>query len=31
MFIFILITVFANILQDLLYTLIDPRVGYESE
>ena len=31
MFIFILITVFTNILQDLLYTLIDPRVGYESE
>ncbi|WP_010612212.1 ABC transporter permease [Halococcus hamelinensis] len=31
MFIFILITVFANILQDLLYTLIDPRVGYENE
>ena len=31
MFIFILITVATNILQDLLYTLIDPRVGYENE
>jgi peptide/nickel transport system permease protein len=31
MFIFILLTVVVNILQDLLYTLIDPRVGYESE
>jgi peptide/nickel transport system permease protein len=31
MFIFILLTVATNILQDLLYTLIDPRVGYESE
>ncbi|WP_440006851.1 ABC transporter permease [Halomicrococcus sp. SG-WS-1] len=29
MFIFILLVVFINILQDLLYTLIDPRVGYE--
>lgn len=29
MFIFILLTVFINILQDLLYTLIDPRIGYE--
>lgn len=28
MFIFILIIVGINILQDLLYTLIDPRVGY---
>jgi peptide/nickel transport system permease protein len=31
MFIFILIIVFTNILQDFLYTLIDPRVGYENE
>ena len=29
MFIFILLLVFINILQDLLYTLVDPRVGYE--
>ncbi|MFT4945238.1 MAG: peptide/nickel transport system permease protein [Halovenus sp.] len=29
MFIFILLTVAINILQDLLYTLIDPRIGYE--
>ncbi|GGL47227.1 ABC transporter permease [Halocalculus aciditolerans] len=29
MFIFILIIVFTNILQDFLYTLIDPRVGYD--
>jgi peptide/nickel transport system permease protein len=29
MFIFILLTVFVNIMQDLLYTLIDPRIGYE--
>lgn len=29
MFIFILLTVFINILQDLLYTVIDPRIGYE--
>jgi len=28
-FIFILLTLFLNILQDLLYTIIDPRVGYE--
>jgi peptide/nickel transport system permease protein len=29
MFIFILLTVTINILQDILYTLIDPRIGYE--
>ncbi len=29
MFIFILMIVFINILQDFLYTVIDPRVGYE--
>ncbi|MFB6194032.1 MAG: ABC transporter permease [Halobaculum sp.] len=29
MYVFILITVSINILQDVLYTLIDPRVGYE--
>ena len=29
MFIFILLLVGLNILQDLLYTIIDPRVGYE--
>lgn len=29
-FIFILLTLSINIIQDLLYTLIDPRVGYES-
>ncbi|WP_435365212.1 ABC transporter permease [Haloarchaeobius sp. DYHT-AS-18] len=29
MFIFILIIVFMNILQDFMYTIIDPRVGYE--
>ena len=29
MFIFILLVVVINILQDLLYTIIDPRVGYE--
>jgi peptide/nickel transport system permease protein len=29
MYIFILIIVFLNILQDFLYTIIDPRVGYE--
>jgi len=28
-FIFILLTLALNILQDLLYTIIDPRVGYE--
>jgi peptide/nickel transport system permease protein len=28
MFIFILLTVLINIVQDLLYTLIDPRIGY---
>ncbi|WP_323191344.1 ABC transporter permease [Halostella sp. PRR32] len=31
MFIFILLLVFINIMQDFLYTIIDPRVGYESE
>lgn len=31
MYIFILLLVGINITQDLLYTLIDPRVGYESE
>lgn len=29
MFVFILLIVGINIIQDLLYTLIDPRVGYE--
>ncbi|WP_435359901.1 ABC transporter permease [Haloarchaeobius sp. DFWS5] len=29
MYIFILIIVFMNILQDFMYTIIDPRVGYE--
>ena len=29
MFIFILLVVLINIIQDLLYTIIDPRVGYE--
>jgi peptide/nickel transport system permease protein len=29
MFVFILITVGINVLQDLLYTVIDPRVGFE--
>ena len=29
MYIFILIIVFMNIFQDFLYTIIDPRVGYE--
>jgi peptide/nickel transport system permease protein len=29
MFIFITLIVFVNILQDFLYTVIDPRVGYE--
>ncbi|MFC4405309.1 ABC transporter permease [Haloarchaeobius iranensis] len=29
MYIFILIVVFMNIFQDFLYTIIDPRVGYE--
>ena len=28
MFVFILLTVSINIVQDLLYTLIDPRIGY---
>jgi peptide/nickel transport system permease protein len=31
MFIFILLIVGLNIVQDLMYTLIDPRVGYEGE
>ena len=31
MYVFILIIVFTNILQDFLYTLIDPRVGYERD
>ncbi|SHH26255.1 ABC transporter permease [Halobaculum gomorrense] len=31
MFIFIILIVGINIVQDLLYTLIDPRVGYERE
>ncbi|WP_135821813.1 ABC transporter permease [Halostella litorea] len=31
MFIFILLLVFINIMQDLLYTIVDPRVGYEGE
>lgn len=31
MFIFILLTVLINILQDVLYTLIDPRIGYERQ
>lgn len=31
MFIFILLIVATNILQDFLYTLIDPRVGYEHD
>ncbi|MFT4944446.1 MAG: peptide/nickel transport system permease protein [Halovenus sp.] len=29
MFVFILLTVCINIMQDILYTLIDPRIGYE--
>jgi peptide/nickel transport system permease protein len=28
-FFFILLTLSINILQDFLYTIIDPRVGYE--
>lgn len=31
MFIFILLLVGVNIIQDILYTLVDPRVGYEGE
>jgi peptide/nickel transport system permease protein len=31
MYIFIILLVSINIMQDLLYTIIDPRVGYESE
>lgn len=31
MFIFVLLLVATNILQDFLYTLIDPRVGYEQK
>jgi peptide/nickel transport system permease protein len=30
MFVFVTFLIFLNILQDLLYTIIDPRVGYES-
>jgi peptide/nickel transport system permease protein len=30
-FFFIVITLSVNIIQDILYTLIDPRVGYEGE
>jgi len=29
MFIFILLVVLINIVQDFLYTIIDPRVGYD--
>ncbi len=31
MYVFILLTVTINIAQDLLYTFVDPRVGYEGE
>ena len=31
MFIFILLTLVVNILQDVLYTLIDPRIGYDRQ
>ncbi|PSQ60103.1 ABC transporter permease [Halobacteriales archaeon SW_7_71_33] len=31
LFIFVSMTLVFNILQDILYTMIDPRVGYESE
>ncbi|MFB6268645.1 MAG: ABC transporter permease [Halobacterium sp.] len=31
MYLFILLIVFLNILQDFLYTVVDPRVGFESE
>mgnify|MGYP000371512218 CR=1 FL=1 len=31
MFVFIVLLVSVNILQDVLYTLVDPRVGYEGE
>jgi len=31
MFVFILLIVGLNIIQDLMYTLIDPRVGYEGD
>jgi len=31
MYVFILLTVTINIAQDLLYTAIDPRIGYEGE
>jgi peptide/nickel transport system permease protein len=31
MFIFVLLTVLINIVQDLLYTLIDPRIGYDDQ
>jgi len=30
MFVYVTFLVFVNILQDLLYTIIDPRVGYET-
>ena len=30
-FIFLLLTLTVNILQDFLYTIIDPRVGYERD
>jgi peptide/nickel transport system permease protein len=30
MFVFVIFLVFLNILQDLLYTVVDPRVGYET-
>lgn len=31
MYLFVLLLVIINIIQDLLYTIIDPRVGYERE
>jgi peptide/nickel transport system permease protein len=31
MFVFILVIVFVNIIQDLLYILIDPRIGYSDQ
>jgi len=30
MFVFVIFLILVNILQDLLYTIVDPRVGYES-
>jgi len=30
-FVFIVVVVLMNIVQDLLYVLIDPRVGYEGK